>query len=103
LHRIGTQSADADHTQHPPGRQRTSSAEFLDAPIGRQSRVGQWRELLGLETFVNLDEIASGNRHILGISTIRTKPRPATMRTDLRIAYLTMTASAISPSANYND
>jgi hypothetical protein len=105
LDRVAAETADAEHRQHAVWPERAGVAQLLNAAIRRQPRIGERRELFGLqiEALVDLDEIFGGNRKVLGIAAIRPEARPPAMRANLRVALLAVTARLIAPASDHDD
>src|SRR5262249_18667520 len=70
---------------------------FLDPPVRSQTGIGQRSEFFEFETFVHLDEVASGDGDELGKSAVRTESGPAYVRANLCVSDLAMTAGAVAP------
>src|SRR5262249_58141677 len=98
LNRITAKSTDPKNSNHSVRAQRAGIAEFLDTSIGGQTRVGERREFLEFQTTLHLDGIASRDGKEFREASIRSKPGPAHVRTNLRVADQAMAASAIAPS-----
>src|SRR5262249_49805379 len=95
---IAAESTDAENPDHPIWAEGAGIAELLDAAVGRHPRIGERRELLGLQATADLDQIASRNGNELREAAIWPEPRPTHVGTDVRIADLAVTAGAIAPA-----
>jgi hypothetical protein len=102
---VRAQAADADDRQHPVRPEGTRVPQFLEASVQREPGVGERCQFFGFQVVfvVDADEVCVRDGEELRIPTVRAKPRPSSMSTNLCVAGLTQAAGAVSPAADNHD